>query len=247
MYERMVEYFGYNNPFTSKELYNLFKIDDDTLNENTFRWRIYNLKKQGKISSIARGVYILEDKIKFEYKITARMKRIYNLAYRMFPDESICIWSTKWLNEYMNHQPMNHFIILEVDRDIIDIIFQELKNRINRVYLNPKIEEINNYILDENAIIVKPIIKEVPLTLSNKVKVPKVEKLLVDLFFESNLLIAYQGKEMVNIFENIFERYSINITTLYRYAKNRGIREKIESFLLNNTNIDDKYLREVKE
>lgn len=240
------ENFGYNTSFTAKELYEFYVKSEGELNKGTFRWRVYNLKKMGKISSVARGIYILEEKLNFNCKVTSDVKKVFNIAYRMFPNEEMCVWSTEWLHTYMNHQPFNHFIILEVDKYIIDIIFQEIKEKVNNVYLNPKVNEINKYILNENAIIIKPIVKEAPITKISKIKVPKIEKILVDLFFESDLLTTYQGKEKVNIFEEFFRKYIINITTLYRYAKNRGIKEKIENFLLEDTSIDKKYIREVK-
>lgn len=245
MDNNIYEYFGYNKPFTSKQLYEFYCRNEENLNKNTFRWRIYNLKKQGKISSIGRGIYVLEEKINFNYTITSEIKRVFSSANKLFPNESMCIWSTNWLHNYMNHQPFNYFIILEVDKDVIDIVFQELKGKFNKIYLNPKNNQIDNYILDENAIIIKPIVKEAPIEAINKIKVPKIEKILVDLFFESSLLIMYQGQEMKNIFYEIFNKYTINLTTLYRYAKNRGIKDKIETFLINDMQIENKYLREV--
>ena len=241
------KYFGYNKPFTSKQLYEFYCRYEGSLNKNTFRWRVHKLKQQGKISSIGRGIYILEEKINFNYTITSEIKRIFNSANKLFPDENMCIWSTNWLNNYMNHQPFNYFIILEVDKDVIDIVFQELKGKFNKIYLNPRNNQIDNYILDENAIIIKPIVKEAPVEIINKIKVPKIEKILVDLFFESSLLIMYQGQEMKNIFYEIFNKYTINLTTLYRYAKNRGIKDKIETFLINDIQIENKYLREVQD
>jgi hypothetical protein len=144
----------------------------------------------------------------------------------------------------MNHQPFNGITILEVDKDVINIVFNTLKEKRNNVYLNPNSNEITNYILDEDSIIVKALLKEAPLERINNIQVPKIEKILVDLFSEKNLLQTYQGREMENIFYNIFEDYNVNLTTLYRYARNRGIKEKLENFLMYETDIKKKYICE---
>jgi len=154
----------------------------------------------------------------------------------------MCIWNTLWLHDFMNHQPFNSLIIFEVEKEVLNVTFQTLKDKFNNVYLNPNANQIVDYILDENAIIVKPIIKGAPLIKNEKILVPRIEKILVDLFFDNNLLISYKGDEMINIFNNIYKRYSLNMTTLYNYSKKRGIYDKIKLFLLYETHIDRKYL-----
>ncbi len=242
--KKLEEHFGYNKPFTLKQLTDFYNQFEDNVNPNTIRWRIYNLKKQGRLTSIKRGVYILEYKKSFTYNISSKLKRIFNIANNKIFDVDLCIWNTSILHSYMNHQPFNGITILEVDKDVINIVFNILKEKKNNVYLNPDINQIRNYILDEDSIIVKPLLKEAPIEIVNNVQVPKIEKILVDVFFEKELLIAYQGKEMENIFNNIFEEYTVNLTTLYRYAKNRGIKQRIQEFLIYETDIKKKYICE---
>jgi len=66
---------------------------------------------------------------------------------------------------------------------------------------------------------------------------------LVDIFFESKLFKAYQGQELINIFERVFDEYIVNLTTLTRYARNRGIKGKIIKFIIDNTKIDSRFLK----
>lgn len=242
--EDIIKKFGYNNTFTSKELLEFYKIQEMDLKEVTFRWRIYVLKKEGVISNVKRGVYILKDKKKFNPNITKKIKSLYNVVVKQYPYIEVCIWDTSWYDNFMNHQVYNSYIIIEVDRDAMNSVFSMLKGKKDKVYLNPNKREVENYLLSENAIIVKHKIKESPTQLNGNVIVSKIEKLLVDLYCEKYLLISYQGREMKNIFERAFEEYEINLTTLYRYARNRGIRDRIETYIQEEIQIALNYNKE---
>ena len=45
--------------FTREELFNFFRSFDPNLNEGTFGWRVYDLKKRNIIETIKKGVYQL--------------------------------------------------------------------------------------------------------------------------------------------------------------------------------------------
>ncbi|QZY55138.1 DUF6577 family protein [Crassaminicella profunda] len=238
----IIDYFGYEKPISSKELYEFYTRYEEGLNRGTFRWRVYDLKNKGIIRSLKRGIYIIETRRIYKPTVNLPMKRIYNYVKRKFPYIDICIWNTSWLHDFMNHQPFVSLSILEVDKDVLEIVFQLLREKRSDVYLNPKEESIDQYILNENVIILKPLIKESPIIEYEKVKIPKIEKILVDAFVENNLLRAYQGQELINIFERVYEEYSINVTTLHRYARNRGAKEKLLEFIVSNTSINEKYI-----
>lgn len=235
--EDIIRKFGYGNTFTSKELFEFYKVDEGDLKEGTFRWRVYELKKEGLMSNVKRGVYILDHKKKFQPEISGSTKRLYNMIIHKFPYIEICVWDTAWLDNFMNHQIYSSYTIFEVDKEVVSSVFNLLKEKKDKVYMNPNERDVENYILSENAIIIKSILKEAPVQNSGKVKVSKLEKILVDLYFDKSLLISYQGNEMKNIFIRAFEEYEINLTTLYRYARNRGIKDRIENYIKQELNI----------
>ncbi len=230
-FEDIINKFGYETPFSSKELFELYKAKEGDLIESTFRWRVYELKKEGVLRSVKRGVYILDHKKKFQPEISRNTKILYNQIRKRFPYIDVSVWDTSWLDTYMNHQLYNSFTIFEVDKEVVSSVFNLLKEKKDRVYMNPTESDVENYILSSDAIIVKPLLKEAPVQDSGNVKIPKIEKILVDLFFDKTLLISYQGDEMNNIFKRTFEEYEINLTTLFRYARNRGIKDKITDYI----------------
>lgn len=92
---------------------------------------------------------------------------------------------------------------------------------------------------DENLIVIKPLRVKSPLENIDNKKVISIEKIMVDLYIDK-LYLYYQGKELQTIYENIFEKYDINMKKLLNYA---NLRMNIEIYkkYLNNLNIPQIY------
>lgn len=228
-----------NKPFTSKELYQFYLDYEPELKQNTFRWRIYNLKQAGIISSVKRGTYRLESKKAFTPPINLSLKRIYNKIKEKFPYIEISIWETNWLANYMIHQPRTDNIIIEVDKDAMESVFALFQETKSNVFLNPNKHDVETYLMTgKSNIVVKNLVVESPIQLQDKIYVPKIEKIIVDLFVDKDLFIMYQGQELANIYEALFETYSINQSTLNRYATKRKVKERLVDFIIQQTSID---------
>lgn len=241
--EEMKERFGDVTHFTYSELYEFFLEKEPGLKIGTFKWRVYHLKEKGIIRSLKRGKYIFEARKIYTPPISNKLKKIYNLQKKQFPYMSISLWDTSWLNEFMIHQTIKSNIIVEVNRDSMNSVFGVMKSKYGDVYLDPNKDEIKKYVLSsDGAYVINPLLVNSPIFLKENVFVPKIEKILVDIFVDENLFIAYQGQERVNIFENVFDNYSVNLTTLFRYASIRRIKERLISFMKTQTSIQRKYL-----
>ena len=90
---------------------------------------------------------------------------------------------------------------------------------------------MNDYIdLREPCIIVKPLITESPLADVEGIRVPTLEKLLVDTQKDADFDYL-RGTESLYIFQMAFELYTINTQRLLRYAKRRGIGQEINDLI----------------
>ena len=96
--------------------------------------------------------------------------------------------------------------------------------------LQTKTEEtlLERYIFSaDNPIVIRKIVSKSPtqkifdVRHNTDIFVPRLEKILVDLYCEDNLFRAYKGTEQYHIFENAFKTYSINLKTLLAYAQRR--------------------------
>lgn len=237
--EEIKNVFG-NKPFTSDDLYHFYQKYDPNLKKSTFRWRVYALKNDGVINTLKRGVYATKSKKDFEPTVSKKLKNLFSKVQNQFPYVDMCIWETSWLNNLMVHQAFSSSIILEVDKDAASAVFAFLQESQKNVYLNPGKHEVENYIsAGQTSIIIKNLTVTSPLQEVQNIIVPSVEKIMVDLFVDDELFVTYQGAELKSIYQEFFNTYSVNQSTLKQYAHKRHIKDKLTSFLKEETSIDE--------
>ncbi len=229
------KYFKDKKSFTRNELFEFYLNNEKKLNGNTFAWRIYSLKKKGIIKEIGRGLYSFLDKKNYVLKLNKSSKKIINAVSRNFTDITFCISESSWINEFTTHQYSNNFIILEIEKDFIESVFYNLKEKFKTVFLKPNEIELERYIsgLDE-AIILVPLLTRAPIQKSGDKKyyIPTLEKLLVDIYGKSSPYFFLTDSEIATIIKSAFRKYGINQTTLLAYAERRGKKSKIKSYLI---------------
>jgi len=237
--------FSKNDLITKEKLYNLFKKINPDLKKTTFSWQIYNLKQNNLLQTIKKGVYTLKVKPEYQYRISDKLNRLFLAVKRKFLYDNICIWNSFWLNEFMTHQPIKYVIILEIDDDIIDSVYYFLRDNIyKQIYLKPDNNIMQKYTMEEkNPLILLPFKSRSPIKKYKKVTVPKIEKILVDIYIEKELLYWIQGKEIINIFNAVSSNYKINFSTLIGYARRRGANNRLMQFLEKNIKIPEKIFK----
>jgi hypothetical protein len=200
----------------------------------TVDWRIYHLVDQGVLHRISRGIYSFSKNEGKEFipEINKSLKYLSGRIYKQFPFIDFCIWSTKWLNEFMLHQPFRFYTILEIEKEVMDSVFYALKEQRREVFLDPSEEIMNKYVMDSNEpIIITRLTTEAPTQEINKVVTQTIEKLLVDIYCDPVLFSAQQGAELERIYQSAFEKYAVNNTKMLRYASRRNKRDEIENFI----------------
>ena len=84
--------------------------------------------------------------------------------------------------------------------------------------------------LGEKSIIVKALTTESPVIMIDGVRMPTLEKILVDINADPDFYYL-QGDESFYIMQNALSLYSINTPKMLRYASRRGIRETLKTIL----------------
>lgn len=227
--DKIQSYFNEQSTISKDKLVKCIVLDFPELKKSTINVYLSRLKKEGVIKNPARGIYALKEKKAYSPIIDSNLKRLYNKVKKEYPFVDFCIWDTKWLNEFMRHQPFKFYTVIELDKDVTESVFYALKEQGKQVYIEPDAETFNLYISNsEDVIILKHLISEAPLQDMDKITVPTLEKLLVDMTIDSKVYAAQQG-EIEFIYANAFNKYEVNKNKMKRYAYRRNRENEIEN------------------
>ena len=236
----LIEEFKDRETFSREELFEFYKSFEPNLKEGTLGWRIYDLKEKNIIKTLKRGLYKISYRQRYRPEISPELFKLAKTVGSKFEEVRFCLWDTSWLNEFLQHQSNKFMLIVEIEKGFEESLFYDLKdNSKHEVFLNPHEREINLYINEsKQPVVIKKLITRSPLNrmIEKKVKLPtpQLEKILVDLFAEEKLFHCLQGSEMIHIYENALNIYSINFTRLFSYAKRRDRDREIKQFLTNH-------------
>ena len=193
---------------------------------------MYALIQRGVLKRIGRGKFCLGYNIIYIPELNRKEKVIYNKLKSEFPFVDICVWNTKILNEFMLHQPGNFQIIVEVEKEATQSVFYFLKELNYSVFLEPSEEILEKYLpTDKESIIIKSLVTESPLQVNGNIRTITIEKLMVDIFSDTIIFSAQQGAELRTIFQEAFNKYTVNQSKMLRYASRRGKKDSFQEYL----------------
>lgn len=219
---------------SKKEILDLVSKEFPEMNDSSIAWHLHQMKSQGLIQSISYGNYALTSKDSFNPNISSSLKRIYNRLNKEFPYLQVCVWDSRWFNEFMLHQLFRYYLVIEVEKDAAESVFNSLTDFSKKVFLNPDDDIFNRYISNFNeVIIVKSIITEAPIVEKESVKIATLEKLLIDCLADKGLFAAQQN-EIDFMYKSVFKKYNLNISKMKRYATRRNQVEKLKQLLEKN-------------
>ena len=153
-----------------------------------------------------------------EYKtnISPKMRAVADMLQDAFVGMNHCITET----------PRN--LIVEVPKSMCEEVREVLKRQYQDVALirnaYPMMEDLHDFIL------VKPLISEAPVYDENGIKVPELEKILVDHEADKEYA-SLQEADIQKEFQRAFELYPVNTSRLLRYAGRKGKKEETQSRL----------------
>ena len=237
---KLIEEFKGRGSFSRQELFEFYRYFEPDLKEGTFGWRIYDLKNKNIIRSLKRGLYAISYKPKYKPEVSKELIKLAKKITYTFEDTRHCLWETKWLNEFSQHQTSKRIVLIEIEKDFIESLYYELKDSSrSELFLNPDDKAIEFYIAEsEYPVVIKKLITRSPIARRTEKKLkfytPLLEKILVDLFAEEKLFYYLHGSELMHIYENAISKYAINFTKLFSYAKRRDREQEIKQFMTNH-------------
>jgi predicted transcriptional regulator of viral defense system len=192
--------------------------------------QLYRLLKTNRLERVKQGVYRLPVSL---FAVSEEAKHLNEILKKQFPFADFCLWNSDVLMPFLHHIPNLNFIYVDVENDVAESAFHFLKNnQIKSIFFRPGKNDFNRYITGTEAIIVRNLISESPLQIVEKVQVPTLEKILVDIAGDVEFDFM-QGAEITYFYRNAMERNVINKRKLLRYASRRGRRQEVEHLYRN--------------
>jgi hypothetical protein len=228
-----VKRFSGKSHFSKNDLLEYYHKLEPDLRDDTLRRRIYILKKRGVIREMSRGIYSFQDQRTWVPANIKAVKSIYSKIAKHYHKLEFTIWSTAWLGEFINLQAFHYLVIINVEKDFAESVFEKLQEEgFNHIYFKPNKKEVKLYFGQaKDTYVIETLVTKTPTQLVNKINIPRLEAVLVDLFCDKDLLMAYQGTELKNIFRKAFSTYTISISTLINYARRRGKENELMEFI----------------
>lgn len=220
------------NIISTDDLFNFYKSKNPAIKRATVNWRIYDLVRRGVLQRVGRGLYVIGKEQKYLPSVSAKESKINKLIQNEFPFINYCIWTTSILNEFSIHLSAFQYIIVEVEKEALESVYFSLKDNFNSTFKKPGRGIVEEIISSQpNSIIINTFVSEAPVQNVKKTPTSTLEKLLVDLYCDKNLYYFVQGNELLNIYKNAFDKYTINQSKLLRYADRRRKRKQIDDFI----------------
>lgn len=226
----IVDYANTNKEFRTNDLFEAIsgKID---ISKKMLSWYLRKLLDEHIIYRIGRGQYTTQLKPLFCPIPNACSIRLYKKLKAKFPLLDFCIYNGEILSDLQHHLSYNNNIYIETRREATEAVFHFVQDLHERSFLSPKEDIMSDYIrLDKKAFIIKPLVSESPLQEVNGMKVPSLEKLLVDIQCDKDFFYL-QGQEGLYMMRNALAHYNVNVDMLLRYASRRNIRVQIKQYL----------------
>ena len=220
--------------FKRKEL--LQEVDNQhiKIKEGALDLQLNRLYSAGRLLRKGRGMYMLNggNMPYFVYLPSTFEKNVQIGLKKLFPLLDICVWSPKILSSFMQHIPNIGYVFVDVEKDGMEQVFNALHNmKLDRnILIAPNKQECEQYLMGSNAIVVRQLIGQSPLTTIDGCTVPCIEKILVDAVGDKELYFA-SGAEIYNIYENSREKYNVNLRKLLRYASRRNRKYQVERII----------------
>lgn len=203
-----------------------------------FRMRFLRQVKAGRLLRVARDCYIADSSglVRYSWDYSDEARNIVSEICVKTSDLRMSVFEIRQLNEFVNHLYGQNTIFVSIADHAADFVFSDLQEaHVGRILLRPSPDAFYRYQMD-GTIVLLDLPTEAPGCSHSKWQCA-IEKWLVDLFAEPLLKNMVSPSELPNVLNGVFEKYAVNESALFRYAKRRGVDTDIRAFIEGKTEV----------
>jgi hypothetical protein len=238
--EHTIENFPVKQPFHKEELMTAIHVVNPNYSDNSLKWLLSKLKSENKIEKVGRGIYcrtapsaIRKD---YDYIHSDTFMELVLRLEKQYPILEFQMWETVQMNEFINHQLAHNTIIVDVEKELVNAVFETLKESLGGVLISPGREEYYAYRRENDTVIVQSLVSVAPSPIKDTHSCC-LEKIIVDMFSSKITGQLISKGEYPGLLEEAFSKYVIDETKLFRYASRRRNKEKIIDFIRSKTTV----------
>lgn len=224
--------------FTRQQILNTARHINPSFKDTQLRYLIGSLMDFSKIARIGHNQYQNAERAEnrvFIGSYSQTASQVIRFMQEQFPLLKWQIWEFHWLNDFFNHLVAHNQILLDIEKDGCQFVFSALRDTMpGSVLLTPTAREMERYGVDD-GIIIGQLITEAPRCRDGEAYQVPLEKLIVDLFANTQLPLARGDYALA--FEAMFSAYQIDQVKMFRYARRRNKANALRSFLTEHTTI----------
>ena len=222
------KHFSNQETFNVAEIFRFYSEQNPNIRQTTVNWRIYNLVQSGIIQRVGCGVYRLGKANLFQMDLSPQILKIARNIKKEFPYTDFCVWELAMINLFSHNLINFNLLFIDITRDAVDAVYYKLKEKQkNIVNIRKTYDDISDL---AGNICIRPLVSYAPLRTQDKIQVATLEKILVDLATDKEFF-PFQGNEIFTIYENAFEKYTVNESSMLRYAARKEKRESIKEII----------------
>ena len=179
---------------------------------------------------VGRNRYVADDTklLPYAYSPSQKATAISELLTGRFPDVKFSVFELVQLNDFLNHQIASNVIFVSVEKELKDFAFNALQERLNEMILVDPTEEMFFRYWSPGLVVLRNRMTEAPTGRPLRWQTP-LEKILVDLQADRLLRGCFEEAELPQLYADVFRRYAVDRSKLYRYARRRGIEAKVRA------------------
>ena len=226
--------------YTRKELFQALEKYSEGYSYNSFNWHFQKMLLSGLVHKVGRNTYKIGSANKKIYipRYSKKSKKIIEFMEKKYNDTTYSLFETSMLNEFLNHQIAQNTYFIYVEKELSEYVFRDIQGILDDTVLyKPRKDDLRKY-WTPNTVVIINLVSEAPSGI-NDYDTP-LEKLFVDLISDKALMHTFSKNEYGEMLQMANEKYYIDYSKLFRYARRRGKLTEIKDVMINGgINIDN--------
>lgn len=223
--------------FNRTELFSELESVYPEITDASFKVKLQEMLKTHQIARVGRNAYCVCDDLRiYSHEYSGLAAGIAQMIEENHKYLDFRVFELIQLNEFLNHQIAHNTVFVAVESGLEDFVFDDLKEKFGRqVLINPSVELYHQYLMDDMIVVYK-LCSETPKG-KQAFWHTDLEKMLVDILNDKIIKSTFSESEYPQIFESAFDRYVIDESRMFRYAKRRTSDKKIKELIQQKTRI----------